>query len=72
MTPLQKAEEILQRFEFEVRDLDKEVSHTKSESIQCAIIHVEELDKELGFTFLYGDKRRVYYREVMQELISFK
>ena len=47
MKPEEKAKELIEKFDFQVRDLDGEVSHTKEESIQCALICVEEIIKLL-------------------------
>lgn len=46
MTPKEKAKQLTERFEFEVRDLDGEVSLTMDEAKKCALICLDEM-KEL-------------------------
>lgn len=65
MTEEDKAKELIDKF----RNVPSRIYKTewyisKDYAKQCAIICVEEIDKELGHSFLYGDKRRVYYRKV--------
>lgn len=66
MTPEEKAKELIKKFiPCTLEDFsDENFERTK----QCALICVEEIDKELGYSFLYSDKRRVFYREVKSEI----
>jgi hypothetical protein len=47
MKTSEKAKHIINRFDFEVRDLDNELSHTRDEAIQCALIFVDMMLIEL-------------------------
>ncbi len=62
MTAKEKAKELRDRFYLATLNMEN------LDAKQCTLICVEEMDKELGYTFLYGDKRRVFYREVKQEI----
>ncbi len=61
MTPKGKAIKIFARFNAEtaMQQPYEHKTHMEKEK-QSALICVEEIEKELGFTFLYGDKRRVF------------
>jgi len=63
MKAKQKAKELVDNFDFKVRDLDGEVSHTKDESIQCALICVFELWHDCDC-----ELKEKYWEEVKQEI----
>lgn len=73
-TPKQKAKQLVDRFDSEVRCLDNEVSHTKDESIQCALICVNELLSTVPYinNTVSDVKKRMYYMNVRTELNNLK
>ena len=52
MTTKEKAEQLLERFEFEVRDIDGKVSHNKEEAIKCALICIEEIINACEYNYV--------------------
>lgn len=55
MTAAEKAKELVKKFE---------ISEMECENKHLAMLCVDEIEKELSHAFHYGDRRRVYYREV--------
>lgn len=72
--PKEKAKQIIDRFDFEVRDLDNEISHTKWESKQCDLICVDEIIKTFKFPKYDGNPDfeangdELYWLEVKREV----
>jgi len=67
MTPeQQKAKELVERFYMFTWTAVKAASNADAK--QCALICVDEIDKELSYSFLFNDKRRIFYRNVKQEI----
>jgi hypothetical protein len=63
-----KALELFERFEYQVRDIDGEVSHTKEESVQCALICVEEIINSSPSKPYDTNNTEGYWQEVRTEI----
>jgi hypothetical protein len=71
LKPNEKARHLLDRFDFEVRDLDGEVSHTREEAIQCALLCVDEITKSIRWSSDFNNEQRDYWQKVKEELETF-
>lgn len=70
LTPEEKAKQLFDRFDTEVRDLDNEISHTKEEAKQCALICLDELLDTVPYINNTPKQtlERMYYMDVRAEL----
>lgn len=69
MTPKEKAKNLVDRFDYEVVNLDGIISHTKEESKQCALICVDEMINYLKpLAYDVQSIHTSYWQEVKQEI----
>lgn len=72
----EKAKELFERFEFQVRNADGDISHTKEESKQCAMIAVDEIINDYEncshdiIPHKYFEKAMDFWKEVKSEIIE--
>ena len=71
MKAKEKAKELVENFEYKVRDLDGEVSHTMDEAKQCALICVDEkIESLLPYAGLLDIKKDVEELEEVKKEIE--
>ena len=78
MTAKEKANEIAMTFVMEVNSTDPRFGIDKELAVQCAIVTVNEMIKQLPFTDLntyigkWCESQRQYLQEVKEELLKFE